>query len=105
MEKTNNLYIDALKYGINKMQKGLTFDELHKHLTEELKWKFEKDFLDYFRLWFYRNFYNRDISLNLIHGTEAAIKSAVSQISAYDQIKCLITAEAYPTFSIATIVL
>jgi hypothetical protein len=50
------------------MQTGLTFKELHHHLTIVLGWEIQERYMSYFRLWFLTNFYNPDVSINLKHG-------------------------------------
>lgn len=95
MKKTENLYIDALKFGLTRMQQGLTFKELQHHLTDCLGWTIQDGYMNYFRLWFLTNFYNADVSIHLKHGTPASMMSSIREIQAYDDIPCVMTAEAY----------
>lgn len=95
MKNKGNLYIISLKYCIDKMQEGVTFSELNNYLTKEMNWTFDDNFIDYFRLWFHKNFYNRDVSITLIHGNEAQIRGTVRGIATLDDIRCVMTAEAY----------
>lgn len=97
MHKTDNLYIDALKFGSTRMQTGLTFKELHHHLTVSLDWKIQENYMDYFRLWFLTNFYNADVSITLKYGTPSTMINAIRGIHNYDNIPCVMTAEAYET--------
>lgn len=97
MRKTDNLYIDALKFGSTRMQTGLTFKELHYYLTKRLGWEIQERYMTYFRLWFLTNFYNADVSINLKYGTPGQMMGAIRGIIEYDDIICLMTAEAYET--------
>jgi hypothetical protein len=79
------------------MQTGLTFKELHHHLTIVLGWEIQERYMSYFRLWFLINFYNPDVSINLKHGSPVDMLGAIRGIHAYDDISCVMTAEAYET--------
>lgn len=95
MENTNNIYIDALKFGVTKMQEGVSFNELTNHLKSCMGWKFEPKYLEYFRIWFHENFYNSDISVTFNYGTESAKLSVIRQLHTLDEMKMVMTAEAY----------
>jgi hypothetical protein len=95
MEKTNNIYIDALKFGETQMQEGVSFHELTHHLKNCMNWKFEPKYLEYFRIWFHDNFYNNDISVTFKYGTEASKLSVIRQLHSLDEMKMVMTADAY----------
>jgi hypothetical protein len=63
------------------MQTGLTFKELHHHLTIVLGWEIQERYMSYFRLWFLINFYNPDVSINLKHGSPVDMLGAIREIA------------------------
>jgi hypothetical protein len=97
VEKTNNIYIDALKFGLTKMQTGLSFNKLLNHLRNCMGYTFEPTYLEYFRVWFHHSFYNTDISVGFKYGTEAHILSVTRQLPNLDDHKLIMTAESYET--------
>jgi hypothetical protein len=95
MKKTDNIYIDALKFGLTKMQTGLSFNELVNHLKSCMGYVFEPKYLEYFRIWFHQSFYNPDITIGLKYGTEAGIRNLTGQLPNLDEHKLIMTAESY----------
>lgn len=97
MTKNDNLYIEALKEGRNNMKDGISFDELIKHLQSK-GFEFSSGYLDYFRFWFYTNFYHLVITPHLKLSTPQSItilhEATVSNPNV-DNEKCIITGEAY----------
>jgi hypothetical protein len=97
MKKTDNIYIDSLTFGVSKMDTGISYIELKEHL-QQIGWKFENDFEDYFKYWFYSNFYCKEPFQLLRIGNYNEASSILSNINRYENRKCLITANAFKTF-------
>lgn len=95
MEK--NLYIETLKFALPTMQTGITFKQVHNYLSNQLGIKFDKIFLEYFRYWFYRNFYHRDVTTILNQGIELETRKLISGLHIYDDLICVMTSNAYST--------
>ena len=96
MTKTDNLYIEALKEGRNRMKEGITFDDLRGYLenngfNDEFR---NADFLHYFNFWFYNNFYHKSITFNL-KVSNGNTQYALNNTHSYDRDKCIMTGEAY----------
>lgn len=95
MEKTENIYIDALKFGMTKMQTGITFNKLINHLTNSMGWTIEGEFLKYFRFWFHTNFFNPENHLRIKNGIDANSQSLIDSLHAFDDYSFCMTSNAY----------
>ena len=97
MKSTDNIYIDALKFGVAKMQTGITFNEMLLHLEGRIGWKIDEKYRGYLKLWFLKNFYNNDVSPHVIFGNPNQVSSVVNDAQNYNGLVCVMTAEAYET--------
>lgn len=98
MQSTGDIYMDALKFGITKMQSGISFKELITHLTNCMGWKFEDEYLKYFRLWFHTNFYNDQVYPYMKSGNATEAGNIIRNLHGYDAYKCVINSDAYETY-------
>jgi hypothetical protein len=96
MKKTDNIYIDSLRFGVSKMDTRISYTELTEHL-QQIDWKIETNFEDYFKYWFYTNFYNKEPFQMFRTGNFNQTTSILSEINVYEKRKCLITANAFET--------
>ncbi len=89
---TKNIYIDALKFAVNKMQTGVSFNETRNFLISS-GWEIEGEFEQYFRFWFAMNFHYPDFELAKIEGQK--MWELIKKLDIYDDKKLIMTAAAY----------
>ena len=56
-EKEENIYIKALEYGVEKMDEGISYNEIIKHLKDS-GFEIKGNFSIYFKTWYYLTFFN-----------------------------------------------
>ena len=93
MQTTNNIYIDALKFG--DQQKAISFNELKEHLTKTGCDLTDDNYLKYIHYWFYRNFYHPTVLIIFEHGQSGSVFELLLKLNEYDTHKCPLTANAY----------
>lgn len=91
---TKNIYIDALKFGVNKMQNGVSFNETKEHLIT-LGWEIDVTFEQYLRYWFNTHYYNVDFEVKVIAGGFSELWPAVQNLKQFDSKKVIMSAKAY----------
>ncbi len=94
-ETQQNIYIDALEYGVNNLKEGISYNDLEKHLKEKgynIKGKFAK----YFKTWFYSTFFNNPQTKKAIRALsgDTSISGYIEE-SQYDKDKSPLMAEGY----------
>lgn len=92
-EKTDNIYFDSVSFGISKMPIGISLDELKEHLRK-IGWEEEYFTNEYFHLWFFTNFYIKDLFPIFKYGNQLSINSALNDVKHYQSKKCILTSEA-----------
>lgn len=93
-----NIYITALKIGADHMETGISYNSLEKKLNEK-GIVIESEFLKYFKLWFYSNFFTPDTFFQLKSGNPdqaLMIHNAILR-SDYDNVNAVICSDAYET--------
>src|SRR5258706_1024351 len=92
-----NLYIEALKFGATRMQSGVSLKEIINHLKECKGINLEDSFLEYFRIWFFENFYEELVNQKLYAGESgwrARIRTELNNAD-YDSKPCVMMATGY----------
>ena len=97
MRKTDNIYLDALKYGIDNMATGISLDELTNHLNK-LGWSVDPNFQPYFHYWFYTQFYHGNVYTTIKNGNHSQAQTVLNEVKHYSSVKCPMTAEAFETY-------
>ncbi len=98
MTKSDNIYIDALKLGVDKMPNGVSRDELMEHLRK-IGWEFNQIQEQYLTRWFFTNYYYNHAYNILKQGNPSQIASAQKDMDQHwNKISCYLTAEAYSTY-------
>lgn len=97
MQKTDNIYIDALKYAASNMRTGVSYNEVTLHLNH-LGWVVENDFKDYWILWFYTHFYNKNNYVALKNGNQGQVDIYLKDVHMYADIKYHMTSEAFEIY-------
>lgn len=97
MKKSDNIYMDSLRYGASKMSTGISFKELKEHLLA-IGWKEDKQFEDYFYYWFFTHFYFESAFNTLRVGNQAQVNQVLNDAKKWIDFKCPMTSEAYETF-------
>jgi hypothetical protein len=93
--KNDNLYIEALKFGRDNMNSGVSFSEMKTHL-ESKGHVISENFKGYLRFWFYENFFKNGVTntLNYYSGSTSAVLSYLNE-GKFDYDKCIMTGNAY----------
>ena len=96
--ENENIYTIALKYGVDNISTGVSFNELHSHLSGR-GIAIEKEFNSYFRLWFYENFF---VDNSVYHRVKDFIWQNSEQseqfLSVYDNLKSVIMGHAHQAY-------
>lgn len=92
-EKTDNIYFDSVAFGISKLPKGISLKELKTYLNS-IGWIEKYYNHDYFHLWFFKNFYHRDLFPIFNYGNQLSIGTALNDVKHYTDNKCILTSEA-----------
>jgi hypothetical protein len=96
MIKTDNIYIDSLRFGSLHMQTGLSYQDLTNHLAK-IGWKIDEGFSEYFQVWFLTNFYERTMYAYFKYGNPEQVQSILRNLKNHSTEKCRITAAAFDT--------
>lgn len=97
-ETQENIYIDALEYGVRNLKGGISYTDLEKHLIEK-GYNIEGKFAKYFKTWFYSTFFNDPQTKDAIRALsgDSSISGYIDG-SQYDEIKSPLMAEGYFNF-------
>lgn len=97
MKKTDNVYMDAINYGVANMATGTSLNEMKDHLSS-IGWVFSKEHDDYFNYWFFSNFYHQLTYRMLTHGDAANANFVLMNMSKYFDTKLFLTSEAFEVY-------
>ncbi|MCK4345989.1 MAG: hypothetical protein KAX05_11950 [Bacteroidales bacterium] len=94
-ETQENIYIDALEYGVRNLKKGISYTDLENYLKEK-DYNIEGEFAKYFKTWFYSTFFNDPQTKNAIRALsgDTSISGWLDK-SPYDEDKSPLMAEGY----------
>jgi hypothetical protein len=97
MKKTDNIYIDALRFGVLKMDQGVSLNELTDHL-KQIGWEVNDDFIKYYHFWFFTHFYDGEHYNALKNGNPHQVYDAMRSIHTHFHIKFPMTSEAFEIY-------
>jgi len=94
-ETQENIYIDALEYGVRNLKDGISYNDLEEHLKEK-GYNIEGKFAKYFKTWFYSTFFNDPQTKDAIRALsgDSSISGYIDE-SQYDEDKSPLMAEGY----------
>jgi len=94
-EAQENIYIDALEFGVRNLKDGISYNVLKNHL-EKKGYNIEGKFAKYFRTWFYSTFFNDPQTKDAIRALsgDSSISGYIEE-SQYDKDKSPLMAEGY----------
>ena len=93
----NNIYTESLKFGIDNIQTGVTYNELINHL-KSLNKPFQPEFQRYLHIWFYENFYVDVIYQKIKDFNWGSGDLNENNLSKYDNEKGIIIGSAHQTY-------
>ncbi len=94
----DNIYTIALKYGVDNLNAGITYNQLIAHLKSK-NITLNKELQIYFHLWFYENFYlDNSVYYRVKDFVWQNSEQSESFLSPHDNSKALIMGNAHQTF-------
>lgn len=96
MKKSDNIYIDALRFGVQNMSTGTSLNELKTHLID-IGWTIDNTFHN-FDYWFFTNFFYDNAYTTLKNGNSSQVYQVLYDSQAWADIKCPMSSSAYETF-------
>lgn len=97
MEKTDNIYMDALRYGVKNISEGVTHDELKEHL-EKIGWNVQETMKNYYSHWYFTHFYHTFIYNNLKNNNTSITNYNPDMVKAAKLEKLPLTSEAFDIY-------
>ena len=97
MVKTDNIYMDALRYGVKNISVGVTHDELKEYLTK-IGWDVDSTMKDYYSHWFFTHFFHNYIYNNLKNNTSALTSHMQDVVNQAKVAKLPLTSEAFELY-------
>ena len=93
----NNIYTIALKYGVDNINKEITYNTLLDHLASN-NITLDQDLKRYFHIWFYESFYVESIYVKIkdFKWTSGDLNESV--LLQYDDRKAIITGASHQTY-------
>lgn len=86
-----NIYILTFEYSQDK--DGISYTDLLSYL-DSIKQKPSGQFEHYFHIWFYKNFWVKDMT-HLLHNSTNSMMEDISNLIQYDNKKAIMTGDAY----------